>query len=621
MEARMNCPGCGAGIEEDSHFCGACGRILQAGRDGGPALTVLGVQIGKPDGDGEPSAAAAPRQAQAPVRSAAMTVLGIPAESLPSLPSAGAPDGAARTMLGVPSPVVKDEPEPPPARGLEPARTILGLQLDVGQLEEEARRRAVEAMGAGVAPPGPAPEADRGQGPPPPDGRPADARAAGPNPRQRAMVMAPVARAPDLGDRSSTSATTSSFFLGRRRGASLGLVVALMVIGVAALGTAIWVGIRVLSDSGPTAGGGRLRAAVSRSPSGDAAVLDLTLTPFVPGTQIAVLGQKLPVDAGRARFTVPIGSLAVGPNDIPAEIHGPTGDQTIEHVRVVLSYRVRPDLGGLAKSPPSYSLVFETVPQARVEVEGVALQPDPQGRLVHEVPLATALAAGPAHAVRFRVLAPSAPPEDGQVTTTLPIATLAIDRPAEGAVVEADSIECAGEAEVGATVTINGQIVALTGTRFLHRVALPELKDYTLELSSSAPGKAPQTRRVAIRRVASIGAEVAAFVATVDRSLTYARVSENVAIYAGQRASFFGKIFNVHTEAGRTTLQILVRDCPEGLRCSLWVVYAGETNAANGDWVDVHGTLAGAQSYRTTRGEELTVPKLDARFVVRSRAR
>jgi hypothetical protein len=360
-----------------------------------------------------------------------------------------------------------------------------------------------------------------------------------------------------------------------------------------------------------------LEVVIARSASEDKALLDVTLTPFTPGTEVELLGQRQRMDAGHARFEIPIQSLAVGPNEIPVTVRSPSG-QSVQNVRVVLRYRVRADLAGLAAPTPSYSLLFEVVPGARVEVAGQVLAPDASGRLVHVVPLAAALGQGPSHTVQFRVVTTEGTPESGSITTTLPLSTLVVDRPAEGAVVEADSIECAGAADAGATVTINGQAVTLAADRFLHRVALPERKEYSIEIVATAPGKAPTTVRRAVRRVASLAAEVQSFAQTVDRDLTYARVTENPSIYRGRRARFTGRVFNARTERGVTTLQILLhsRDCPEGLRCSLWVEYRGETSAVVGDWVDVLGDLAGEQSYQTTRGERLTVPRLDARFVI-----
>jgi hypothetical protein len=527
-------------------------------------------------------------------------------------------DDSARTILGLQSPLgtgVRPSSPAPDASarpGTAEARTMLGVQVDVTQLEAAARERASQ-LGTAPTPPSP--------GPPPASG-------SGGTPRSRAMVsglsaprksdvpLPPVARdSSSSTSASSPSATTSTSWIVRRRGAPTGLVIALMVLGGLALAAAIVVGVMVVGKGDASA---RLAVTVARSPGEDQALLDLTLMPFTPGAEIELLGQKKLVEAGRVRFELPMQSLAVGPNDIPVTIREHDGS-AVEHVRVVLRYRVRPDLSGLTASAPSYALLFEVVPGARVEVDGTALAPDPQGKLLHTVPLAQALASGPSHTVEFRVVAGDGAPEVGRVTTTLPVSALTVDRPADGAVVEADSIECAGAADAGATLTINGQVVALTGDRFLHRVALPERKDYTLEIVASALGKAPTTLHRAIRRVASLQAEIDAFAATVDRALVYARISTNPTIYRGQHARFTGKVFNARTEAGVTTLQILLhsRDCPEGMRCSLWALYRGETDARIGDWVDVLGALDGEQSYQTTRGERLTVPKIDARFVVK----
>src|SRR6185503_8925718 len=110
------------------------------------------------------------------------------------------------------------------------------------QLEEAARERAGQ-MGTAPTPPAPSPSpASRASAPP-------SGEAEG-SPRPRAMVTGlrksdvPPPR-DSLSSTSSITASTSSWAI-RRRGAPTGLVVALMILGVLALGAAIFVGVMVL---------------------------------------------------------------------------------------------------------------------------------------------------------------------------------------------------------------------------------------------------------------------------------------------------------------------------------------------------------------------------------------
>jgi hypothetical protein len=91
---------------------------------------------------------------------------------------------------------------------------------------------------------------------------------------------------------------------------------------------------------------------------------------------------------------------------------------------------------------------------------------------------------------------------------------------------------------------------------------------------------------------------------------------QNAAMYRGQHAAFEGRIYNAHVEGGRSALQILVRECPRGERCPLWVNYPAATEFTKDDWVRVLGVLQGEQQFRADDDQVRSVPKLDAVFLL-----
>jgi hypothetical protein len=218
------------------------------------------------------------------------------------------------------------------------------------------------------------------------------------------------------------------------------------------------------------------------------------------------------------------------------------------------------------------------------------------------------------HVARYAITPPGGAVAQGTVTTQIPVTTMQIDRPGLSLVTDRDSVELAGAVDPAATVTVDGTPVPVTAGRFLYRLTLAALGPHTPRIVASAPGKAPQTVTLDIRRVADLAAEARSF--AFDATLTYARLKPAVRTYVGQRLALEGRIFNVEISGGRSVVQILARDCPRGERCPVWVTYPAATELTVGGWVRVLGTVAGEQQYRTQADSLNTDPKVDAAFLL-----
>jgi hypothetical protein len=150
--------------------------------------------------------------------------------------------------------------------------------------------------------------------------------------------------------------------------------------------------------------------------------------------------------------------------------------------------------------------------------------------------------------------------------------------------------------------------------RFLYRLSLPSDGVFEPTVIAREPGKAPHARKLKIQRVADLAKHAQSFVA--DPKLTYARIAQNPTIYQGQKVAFEGRVYNVNVHGGQSVLQMLVRDCPAGARCSLWVTYPFATDAVVNSWVRVLGTVAGQQQFRSEANKVVTVPKIAATYVL-----
>jgi hypothetical protein len=250
-----------------------------------------------------------------------------------------------------------------------------------------------------------------------------------------------------------------------------------------------------------------------------------------------------------------------------------------------------------------------------VWLDGQPVALDAQGRAVRSDPLQLGAASGRVeHVVHYRVQPPSGETSVGELRTSIPVTTMEIDKPGAEVITDRDSVEIAGAVDKGATVTVDGQPVPVEGGRFLHRFPLPQAGSYEPKVVASSEGKAPHVAALKIERVTDLAAAARGF--AVDPQLTYAKVAQNPSIYRGQRMAFEGRVYNVSVEAGRSALQMLVRECPAGQRCPLWVSYHAATDFTVDSWVRVLGTVQGEQQFRSETDQVKVVPKVEAAFLL-----
>lgn len=402
-----------------------------------------------------------------------------------------------------------------------------------------------------------------------------------------------------------------------RRSGSAGR--AALWVGVLFLGAVVAVGLVAVGYLAMSSPGG-LSAEVVQSDAGE--VLELRLATAAAGTRFRFHGEEQPIVDGRARFLLTADHLRVGDNALTVEVLDPDGTTRREHITLTLAYRVRADLVALDRAPPSIDIVVEVPAGSEVTLEGEPLTIDAQGRGVRAFPLAAVDDAGAVDmAVRYAITLPDSregggESAEGVVRTRIPFATLQLDRPGAAVVTESAEIEVAGAVHRAARVEIDGESVPVQNGRFVHQVPLPEARSYDIRILAREPGKAPRAHTVVVRRVDDLRAEAEGF--EPDPDLDYARIQPNPAIYRGRKIALEGRIYNVTVQSGGSVLQLLVRDCPRGQRCPLWVQYPAASEASVNDWVRVLGTVAGEQQFRSESERVITVPRVDAEYVLPS---
>lgn len=603
--AQRICGTCGTPSTSDARFCGRCGGAVlevppvepQKAKAVKPAQkTMLGISMSALEGAG-----GAP---PGPALSARSDTIVDPLPNFPAAQAGVGPKHANRTMLGVPAvdpamiaggsaaphpaapqPVVMPaasapasaEPAPPNAgkrSGLGPSnRTMLGVSAPVlAQAHAAAAAARQQQQAAAMQPVPRAPETTLGG---------VDVSIAGlPSPRKRA-------RAPMIAL------------------LSVGL---LMMLGVV-VALAYWrFGDREIP----------VRASIVQVEHGQE-LLEIEIPGAPAGSRVRFAGTEQSLDGARARFPLSRESLVVGDNALSIDVIAPSGAVETHRVTLTLELRVRANLETLAAPEPAITIVVEALPGSTAMIEGQPVTLDERGQGTRAFPLSEMATTpeGVQHVVRWIVQPPSGVAAEGTLTTRVPMTSLQIDRPGTELTTDRAEVEIAGAVVPNTIVTIDAQPVPVHEGRFLHRYSLPSLGDHTLRIVARAPDRAPITKTVTIHRVADMAREAANF--TFDRALTYARVAQSPSHYQGQRVAFEGRVYNVDVQGGRSVLQMLVRDCPTGQRCPLWVTYPAATDVSIESWVRVLGTIVGEQQFRSESGQIRTVPRVDATYVLPTR--
>lgn len=390
------------------------------------------------------------------------------------------------------------------------------------------------------------------------------------------------------------------------RTAWLGVSIAALV----ALGAVVGIGFFLLGDRGLG-----LAASIAHDETGEVLILDVPAAS--PGTRVRFAGEERAVEEGSVRFALSPEDLRLGTNHLAVDRIGPDG--TVEHKTVTLSldFRVRPSLERLAEDPAALEVIVEAREgiDAFVDEAPVTLDAHGHGKVAIPVEVAEGDEGTSAfeRKIRYRAIGGERPLE-GVLHVRVPFASLQLDRPGKDLVTDATTVEIAGAVHPKAQVTIDGLPVRVQEGRFVHRKPLDGLGEHRPVIVVRQPERAPRRKVILIRRVASIAEEAGRFQA--DPSVTYARLEQNPEIYRGRSVAFEGRVYNVEVSGGRSVLQVLVKTCPPAKRCPLWVTYPAATDTTAQSWVRVLGTAAGEQQFRSESGRILSVPRVDAEFVL-----
>jgi hypothetical protein len=356
-------------------------------------------------------------------------------------------------------------------------------------------------------------------------------------------------------------------------------------------------------------------AKIVSTETGEALMFEVPSAP--EGSKIRFGGQEKALMAGRASFALAADSLRVGDNLVLADVVQPNAEIASVRITLAVFYRIWVDTAGLRAERSALDVVVTALPGTRVTLDGEDLKLDDAGRGVRSYPIDVVGEAKNGvieHVVRYRVQPPSGDTLVDELRTRIPVAMMQIDRPGREVITDKDSIEIAGAAGKDTQIHLDKTVIPVKDGRFLYRLMLPEAREYKPRLVASAAGKAPLGVTLSIRRVRDLNQAAAQFAPVQD--LTYAKLAPNPVIYKGQKISLEGRVYAVDPRGADSVIQMFVRPCPSSRRCPLWVGDPHATDVDVDTWVRVLGVVQGEQQFRSEKNEIVTVPKVEAQFVL-----
>ncbi len=409
--------------------------------------------------------------------------------------------------------------------------------------------------------------------------------------------------------------------LGRKKksatqgGARTGLWVVVGLVLAVTAGGAIWFALR----EHPAPVIPPLQAQIESTDAGLAMTVSLPGQPA--GTVVRYGQQRRTLDAqGHVRFSLDDIGTRVGTIDLPIDVTPPNAATTRRTARIVLAYRVEPDLAGLGAEPPTARLVFHVPPGAHLRIDGQPVATDASGNgaatLSTIAPIAVDGPAAHEQTLRVQVQAADGTAAEGSYSLRVPRTALALERPTEATVLTAAArFVVRGHAPQATRVTINGEPAVVQNGTFESVIPLPTPGRVPMDIVAFAAGAAPARMHLDIERVAPT--DTAAFGRFLATSNAGIADLAGGTLVAGRRVHFTGRVLGAprEHESGQT-FQLVVNDraCPGG-HCLAWVDTEPGLAPATDAIADVIGTVTGRRTSVTAGGERRSDPVIHAAVV------
>lgn len=338
------------------------------------------------------------------------------------------------------------------------------------------------------------------------------------------------------------------------------------------------------------------------------------------GTVFSVNGSAATVKAKTADVVLQT-PLSVGENKFVVRIDRPgAGRDEDVKLLVPIAYRIRPDLSGLAGTPPAVKILVDALKGTKVLVDGhpVALGPDGKGAHVIDVASECSGAAAEVRTidrkVGYEITPGSGQTDRGTVTIKVAVMPLILESPRSHSVIDSPNFLIAGRTLKGAVVEIAGtQIPAGPDGSFARKIRIEQMGPATVQVRATAKDQAPRIVSFTVDRVSDLESSAKQFSSTAKLELSSLLADPKA--HAGEPVVLTGEVLDSRVQGYET---VVLFDAQEGCRkspCLVRVMRAGNEPLPKGQKLRVFGHVVGIYEAKGTAA----APEVDMDFSLPAR--
>jgi hypothetical protein len=365
--------------------------------------------------------------------------------------------------------------------------------------------------------------------------------------------------------------------------------------------------------------GPELRARVQVE-DGGGEVLELECPECADNT-VAVLGSRRSTFKQQRAVLALEQTLRIGSNELEIRLDPPGESTQIVELNVPVEYRVRADVTGLERMPPTLAVRVTAVPETTIVVNGKTLRPGSDGSASYEIDVSRDLT-GPAattqtleRRVSYVITPPSGAPKRDQVTFQLAVVPLLIEAPGESIVVESPHFMLAGRTQKGAALSVAGRPINVEADgKFAQLMSVSDTGETTISVKASAPGRAPRIVPIKVSRVESLAEHAGRF--RQNATTDYDVIASDIERKRGSPVALRGTVAEARVERHTTLILLEAKSGCENPPCFARVVHGANTPLAKGNSIGVYGRISG-----TVEGARsgTRIPEIRADFIVKER--
>jgi hypothetical protein len=322
--------------------------------------------------------------------------------------------------------------------------------------------------------------------------------------------------------------------------------------------------------------------------------LELTCSECPDGTKTWIDTAPATFKAGKATLQLQA-PLKVGENPIVLVLERPGRSREEIALSLPIEFRVRSSTEELAQDVPKVSVLASVLAGTKLEVDGKAVTPEPNGVVRFDYEVLGEISGGEAsvttleRVVPYKAVSANGTSQNGQVQIRIGVTPLIVDAPGASIVVGEKEVVIAGRTAPGAVLKVGAQTVSLDPEgRFVSKQSLAAGEN-SFTVRSTLKDLAPRLVKISVRRSDNLEREAALAKAMMQTSYVEAmRLGEGA---VGRSVGLEGQLFDVHHDGYTSVLLIDVKNGCKKVPCLSKVLYGVATPLDKGRSIKAFGKV------------------------------